>query len=245
MYYFASDVHLGLTWEEYDHTRERIFAGWLDSIRKDAKEVYLVGDVFDFWFEYKRVVPKGFTRTLGKISEMTDAGIKVHFFTGNHDMWLRNYFERECGMIVHYRGELVSHAGKTIMVAHGDNISTEGQPMLRIMNRVFRSSLARRMFRKLLHPDLSMRFGKWWSAKSRKSKALKEEFRGEDEFLVKYARECVATGLPIDYFVFGHIHCAEDYALNERSRVIFLGEWIEDPHYAVLDSEGNMKLIRL
>jgi UDP-2,3-diacylglucosamine hydrolase len=245
MYYFASDVHLGLAYEQGDHTRERTFVAWLDSIKHDAKEIYLVGDIFDFWFEYGHVVPKGFTRTLGKIAELTDAGIKVHFFTGNHDMWVRNYFERECGMIVHYRGELIQHAGKTIMVAHGDNLSTEGKPMLKLMNALFRSNLARWLFRNLLHPDLSMRFGKWWSGKSRKSKAIKMEFRGEEEFLVQYAREWVDSGLPIDYYVFGHIHSAADYPLSERSRALFLGEWIEEPHYAVMDAEGNMKLIKL
>ena len=245
MYYFASDTHLGSKLDGGDHARERRFVQWLDSIRHDAREIYLVGDIFDFWFEYKRVVPKGFTRTLGKIAELTDAGIKVHFFTGNHDMWLRDYFEKECGMIVHYRGELVTHAGKTLMVAHGDNIKVEGQPLLRFMNWMFRSSFTRFLFRTLIHPDLSMRFGLWWSAQSRKAKAVRMEFRGEKEFLVQYAREWVDTGLPIDYFVFGHIHAAADYPLGERCRAIFLGEWIEEPHYAVMDAEGNMKLVKL
>ena len=245
MIYFASDTHLGLTLDQNNHARERVFTAWLESIRHDAKEVYLVGDIFDFWFEYSQVVPRGFTRTLGKIAEMTDAGIKVHFFTGNHDMWVRDYFAKECGMIMHYRGELVKHAGKTIMVAHGDNIKTQGQPMLRLMNGVFRSNLARFLFRNLVPTGWAMRFGHWWSGHSRKSKAIKMEFRGEDELLVQYAREWADTGLPIDYYVFGHIHTAVDYPLNERSRVLFLGEWIEEPHYAVLDAEGNMKLVKL
>lgn len=245
MYYFASDTHLGLRLDKNSHTRERVFVDWLESIRHNAKEVYLVGDIFDFWFEYRRVVPKGFVRTLGKIAELTDAGIKVHFFTGNHDMWVLNYFERECGMVVHYRGELIQHAGKKILVAHGDNLNVKNKPMLRLMNGIFRSNFARFLFRHLVPPNWAMSLGHWWSGKSRKSKAIKIPFRGEEEFLVQYAREWVDTGLPIDYFVFGHIHTAVDYPLNERSRAIFLGEWIEEPHYAVLDEEGNMKLVKL
>ncbi len=245
MYYFASDTHLGLNLDRNNHTRERVFVNWLESIRHDAKEIYLVGDIFDFWFEYRNVVPKGFVRTLGKIAELTDSGIKVHFFTGNHDMWVRNYFECECGMTVHYRGELVKHAGKTILVAHGDNLNIKGKPMLRLMNGIFRSSFAQFLFRHLIHPNWAMSLGYGWSGKSRKSKAIKMNFRGEQEPLIQYAREWVATELPIDYFVFGHIHTAVDYQLNERSRAILLGEWIQEPHYAVLDDNGNMQLMKL
>ena len=245
MHYFVSDIHLGAGNKAEQRRVESAFLDFLSKIEADAESLFLVGDIFDFWFEYKEVVPKGYVRVLGRLAELNDKGIRIVMLTGNHDMWVRNYFERECGMIVHYRGELVQHAGKTIMVAHGDNLRTEGQPMLKLMNALFRSNTARWLFRNLLHPDLSMRFGKWWSGKSRKSKAIKMEFRGEEEFLVQYAREWVDTGLPIDYYVFGHIHSAADYPLSECSRALFLGEWIEDPHYAVMDAEGNMKLIKL
>lgn len=242
MYYFASDMHLGLRTEKNPIEREKRFVRWLDTVSADAKEIYLVGDVFDFWFEYYKVVPQGFTRTLGKIAELTDRGIKVHFFAGNHDLWIHKYLETECGMTLHKRPEMVSLAGKTILVAHGDNIRTQGQPMLRLMNSFFRSHVARELFTILIHPDLAMRFGHWWSSKSRKAKAIKIDFKGEDEFLVSYAREWLRAGVKIDYFVFGHIHCAADYKLSPSARALFLGEWIESPHYAVLDEQGNMTL---
>lgn len=242
MYYFASDTHLGLASEQNPIERERTFVRWLDTIAVDAEEIYLVGDIFDFWFEYYKVVPQGFTRTLGKISELTDRGIKIHFFTGNHDMWVRHYLETECGVILHRRPELISLAGKTILVAHGDNIKTSGKPMLQFMNAIFHSRVAKEIFTAVVHPDLAMRFGHWWSSKSRKSKSVSIDFREEDEFLVSYARDWLRSGLQIDYFIFGHIHCAVDYALNSHSRAIFLGEWIESPHYAVMNHSGEFIL---
>lgn len=241
MYYFISDTHLGMLGEQGDKSREKAVVEWLDSIAADAEAIFLLGDIFDFWFEYKRVVPKGFTRLLGKLSQLSDSGIRIHFFTGNHDMWTRDYLQQECGITVHTSPQTVTLTGKTLFLAHGDNMQIDGQPMLRLMNAVFRSRTVRWLFSHLLHPDAAMRFGQWWSSSSRKSKNIKEPFRGEDEPLVRYAKGMLLTR-HIDYFVFGHIHCAEDFAVSADSRAIFLGEWIHSPAYAALDRDGNMTL---
>ena len=241
MYYFVSDTHLGMLCEEGDKSRERAFVQWLDSIADDAEEIFLLGDIFDFWFEYKRVIPKGFTRLLGKLSQLSDRGIRISFFTGNHDMWVGDYLQQECGITVYTAPQTVTLAGKTLFLAHGDNMHITGQPMLRLMNAAFRSATVRWLFSHLVHPDAAMRFGRWWSSSSRKSKNIKEPFRGNEEPLVQFA-ENMLRERHVDYFVFGHIHCAEDFALSDGSRAIFLGEWIHSPAYAALNDSGRMRL---
>ncbi len=240
MYYFASDTHLGLTSESDPGARERVFIAWLDMAAVDARGIFLVGDIFDFWFEYKRVVPKGHVRLLGKLAELVDRGIEVHFFPGNHDMWTGDCFAKEIGMTVHAGPEQMELYGKKVFVAHGDAMNIEGGPMLRLMNRFFRSKGARRIFSWIIHPDHFMKFGQRWSSGSRKSKEIKIEFRGEEEGLVRYARGYMA-GHDVDYFVFGHIHCAEEYDLG-GAKAFFLGEWFEHPHYAAISPDGTMKL---
>ena len=230
--------------EQGDKSREKAFVQWLEEAGKDAEAIFLLGDIFDFWFEYRRVVPKGFTRLLGKLAELTDSGVEIHFFTGNHDMWVGDYLHEECGVTIHTAPQTITLAGKTLFLAHGDNMHITGQPMLRLMNRMFRSKTVRWMFSHLIHPDAALRFGRWWSSSSRKSKSIKEPFRGYDEPLVQYARSVLRTR-HIDYFVFGHIHCAEDFLLSADSRALFLGEWIHSPAYAALDNDGRMTLKRL
>lgn len=243
MYYFASDMHLGLD-SPYGSSREReeLLVKWLDEVSADAKAIFLVGDVFDFWFEYKRVVPKGFSRLLGKLSELTDRGTEIHFFAGNHDMWAYDYLHTECGLVLHDKPKVFDLSGKKVLVAHGDNMYTEHPPVMEhIMHKIFRSQAIRRIFAVLIHPDQAMRFGHWWSGKSRKAKNLTHRFAGEQEYLVKYARKYLETA-DADYFVFGHLHCAEDYDLGNGKHMIVLGEWISTPSYAVLDSSGNIRL---
>lgn len=241
MYYFASDTHLGLSHGTDEIAREKLFVRWLDEVSVDAEAIFLLGDIFDFWFEYKRVVPKGFTRLLGKLSELSDRGISIHFFAGNHDMWIRDYLATECGLILHTAPETMTLNGRRVLLAHGDNLYIQDLPMLRLMNWFFHNRWVRRSFATLLHPDCALRFGQWWSGKSRKSKALSIGFRGEEEFLVKYARMRLQQE-PIDDFVFGHIHCATIYPLGEGIEAIFLGEWIEQPTYATLDAQGRFAL---
>ena len=241
MYYFASDMHLGSGCGD-PRRREKLLVRWLEEVSADAEAIFLVGDVFDFWFEYKRVVPQGFTRLLGKLSELTDRGVTIHFFVGNHDMWVYDYLSRECGLVLHTVPEVFELAGRRVLVAHGDNMGGENSWLERLMVWVFHSRGLRAIFSALVHPDLAMRFGHWWSGKSRKTKSISHPFRGEEEWLVRWARKRLQTER-IDYFIFGHIHCAENYDLGEGSRVLFLGEWIEHPFYAVLDREGKMELV--
>lgn len=244
MYYFASDVHLGFDHGTSPHKREKLFVRWLDEVAADAEAIALVGDVFDFWFEWKRVIPKGFTRVLGKFSELTDRGVRIHFFTGNHDMWAYDYLRRECGVIVHQRPEVFEAYGKKIFVAHGDNLYLRGtKPMsVRVLNGFFYSRFWRWAFSTLLHPDLAMWLGQWSSNKSgRKARETSHGFVGEKEYLIRYAREYCRC-VDVDYFIFGHLHTAVDYDLDDGRRVIILGEWILKPTYAVLDTDGRVEL---
>jgi UDP-2,3-diacylglucosamine hydrolase len=174
MYYFASDVHLGAGDELSSRRTERCFVRWLDMVSADAEVIFLVGDIFDFWFEYNRVVPKGFVRTFGKLAELTDKGIKIVFITGNHDMWSRDYLQRECGVEVVYTSRNITLGNRTIHIAHGDNLNIGNKPLLRLMNGIFRSRILRILFANLIHPDLALKFGTWWSGKSRKSHAKEE-----------------------------------------------------------------------
>lgn len=244
MYYFASDMHLGLGPAAESRRRERLLIRWLREVSADAEGIFIVGDLFDFWYEYRRVVPKGFTRLLGTLSELTDRGTEIHFFKGNHDMWAYDYLATECGVTVHDGPlETVLH-GKRVFITHGDDITARehGFPT-RLMNRTFRSPVVRWLFSHLLHPDAALRFGHGWSSHSRKSKAVAHRFLAEEEPMVRYARRYAAAE-PVDYFVFGHNHCAEIYPLGNGSTAVFLGEWIEHPTYAALGAEGTIRLER-
>ena len=239
-HYFASDIHLGAGGEAFAGETERRFVAWLDDAAKDAESIFLVGDLFDFWFEYREVVPKGFVRTLGKLAELTDRGVRVVFFTGNHDMWVGDYLARECGVEVYTSPQRLCLNGKHLFIAHGDNMKIDGQPVLKFLNTVFRSRTLRWLFSWLLHPDWAMRFGQWWSGKSRKSHLVSEMGDHITDPLIEYAREYAGAERP-DYFIFGHMHQPRDYS-EGNLRVLCLGEWHSDPVYAVIDSEGNASL---
>ena len=254
MIYFASDVHLGAGDDATARALERRFVAWLDAAARDAEAIFLVGDIFDFWFEYRRVVPKGFVRTLGKLAELTDRGIRVVFFTGNHDMWVGDYLTRECGVEIYTSPQLLTLSGRRIFVAHGDNMKIDGKPMLKFMNRGFRSKTLRRLFSWGVHPDLAVKLGRWWSGKSRKGhnradeKARREGTEGGfdaslTEPLIEYAREYALTHA-VDHFVFGHMHFARDFR-DGALHVVHLGGWEKDPAYAVLDGRGEMTLKRV
>lgn len=239
MYYFASDVHLGAGGEEVSSRTEKCFTAWLDEVSHDAKEIWLLGDIFDFWYEYKRVVPKGFARTLGKLAELSDRGIRIVYLTGNHDMWVRDYFAEECGAEVFTKPVFAELAGKKFFIAHGDNMRIEGKPLLKLMNWGFRSGVVRFLFSWLVHPDLSMRFGRWWSGKSRKSHngIYDPEMLGP---LRKYGAELGETE-GVDCCIFGHFHMADDRTVN-GTRILFLGDWSRTPTYAALTEEGELTL---
>ena len=251
MIYFASDVHLGAGDEAAARRVERRFVAWLDAAARDAEAIFLVGDIFDFWFEYRRVVPKGFVRTLGKLAELTDRGIRVVFFTGNHDMWVGDYLARECGVEIHTVPCEMTLGASRVFIAHGDNMKIDGQPLLKLLNSGFRSRTLKWLFSWGLHPDWALKFGHWWSGKSRKGhdaadeKARREGTEGGfdaslTEPLIEYARE-YAAGHDVDHFVFGHMHFARDFR-DGSLHVVNLGGWEKDPAYAVLDDRGEMTL---
>ena len=241
--YFASDVHLGSGLSDAERSVEHRFVDWLERVSKDADAIVLDGDVFDFWFEYREVVPKGFVRTLGKIAELSDRGIRMIYFTGNHDMWVYDYFAKECGMEMHLRPTVLTFGEERVFVAHGDNMNIQGKHLLQFMNAVFRSRWLRWLFSWVLHPDFALRFGKWWSNSSRK-KHDRYEYRADvTDPLVRYARDYHAAHpeAHITHYVFGHMHFPRD--TREGSlHVVNLGCWARKNHYAVLDG-GELKLM--
>lgn len=233
--YFASDFHLGVANYEAGREREAIIVRWLDSIKEDAAELYLVGDVFDFWFEYKRAVPRGFIRFLGKLSELADSGVKITMFKGNHDMWMFGYLTQELGIKIVSDELIIEREGKKIYIHHGDGLGP-GDEKYKILKKFFRSGFCQWLFARL-HPNLGIGIALAWSQKSRMSQKKIERFRGEQqEWLVTYSKD-ILKKKHFDYFVFGHRHLPLDIKLEGGSRYINLGEWINFNSYAVLDGQ--------
>ena len=233
--FFASDFHLGLKAGSVPVEREKRIVGWLNSITPDAKEIYLVGDIFDFWWEYKLVVPKGFTRFLGTISEITDSGIPVHFFTGNHDMWIGNYLSDECGVNVHTVPVTRIFDGMKFHLAHGEGLGTKSLSY-KILLSIFRNKPLQILY-SALHPSIGVGIGHKWSLHSRLGKGISLDFLGEEkEDLIRYAKSLL-TDDKIDYFVFGHRHLTLSYKLSEGAEIIFLGDWVKNGSFAEWD--GN------
>lgn len=236
--YFLSDAHLGSLALEHRRTQERRLVRFLDSIKEKAAAVYLLGDMFDFWDEYKYVVPKGYTRFLGKLSELTDRGVEVHFFTGNHDLWTYGYLEQECGVIVHRKPETTEIYGKVFFLAHGDGL---GDPdnRFKLLRRLFHNRTCQRLLN-AIHPRWGMALGLNWAKHSRLKRANGKEppYMGEDrEFLVLFTKEYMKTHRNIDYFIYGHRHIELDITLERKARVMILGDWIWQFTYVVFDGE--------
>lgn len=237
MYYFASDIHLGGGDRTSARRVERRFLQWLSEIEPTAEALFLVGDVFDFWFEYGRVVPKGFVRVLGRLAEMTDRGIRVVMLTGNHDMWVGDYLQKECGVEVYTTPQTISIGGKTIYLAHGDNMNIKGQPLLRLMNVCFRSRILRAIFSWVVHPDLFVRFGQWWSGSSRKSHGEERDVKFLQP-LVEYAEQYAAEHPDVDCFIFGHMHIIHSVLASKP--IWFMGDWHSAPNCLVMDEQANI-----
>jgi UDP-2,3-diacylglucosamine hydrolase len=232
--YFASDFHLGVPNKEKSREREHLLVKWLDSISQDAAEVYLVGDLFDFWYEYKTVIPKGFVRFQAKLAELCDMGIQVHLFTGNHDMWMFNYFEEELGVKMH-RGPITREwNGKKFMIGHGDGLGP-GDHGYKFIKKVFSNPISIWLF-KWLHPDIGVGLANFWSGRSRDANLASDEvYKGdENEWLLQYCKSVLETE-HFDYFIFGHRHLVLDRVLSSNSRYINLGHWFKEPHFAVWD----------
>ena len=238
--YFASDFHLGLPTGSPPVEREKKVVSWLNSIAPDAKEIYLLGDIFDFWWEYKLVVPRGFTRFLGTISTITDSGIPVHFFTGNHDMWVGDYLSSECGIIIHTTPFTTLFNGKKFHLAHGEGLGTKNTGY-KILLSIFRNKPLQVMYSSL-HPSIGVGIGHKWSLNSRLGKGITKEFLGEEEEdLIRYARSVLEND-KIDYFIFGHRHLAKTYNLQNETEIVFLGDWIKNGSYA--EWNGNKLTLR-
>ncbi|MFT4898583.1 MAG: UDP-2,3-diacylglucosamine hydrolase [Flavobacteriales bacterium] len=237
--YFASDFHLGVPNYESSRRREKILVDWLDSIKVDAQEVYLVGDLFDFWFEYKFTVPKGYVRFLGKIAELTDSGIPVHFFTGNHDMWMFNYLPQEIGVEIHRDNITRDFNGKRFYIGHGDGLGP-GDRKYKFLKNFFASKTCQWLFARI-HPNLGMGIANMWSKNSRIANIKDgEEFLGdENEWLYIYSKEILEKEY-FDYFIFGHRHLVLDLPIKgTSSRYVNLGEWATgNPHFASFDGES-------
>jgi len=234
--YFASDNHLGAPTHEASLPREKKFVAWLDEIKQDAAAIFLLGDLFDFWMEYKKVVPKGFTRTLGKLAEISDSGIPIYYFVGNHDLWMNGYFEEELNIPVYHKPKEFIFNDKVFFIGHGDGLGP-GDKGYKRMKKVFTNRFCIWFFR-WLHPDLGVRLAQYLSVKNKIISGDEDiKFLGEEnEWLATYSRKKLAEKHR-DYFVFGHRHLPLEINLENNSKYINLGDWITYYTYGVFDGE--------
>jgi len=232
--YFASDQHFGIPDPESSRVREVKFISWLDEIKQDAECIFLLGDLFDFWFEYKKVVPRGFVRVLGKIAELRDSGIPIYFFVGNHDLWMGDYFQKEFDIPVFDRPKEFDFGGKRFLIGHGDGLGP-GDKGYKRMKKVFAHPFSKWLYR-WLHPDIGVRFAQYLSTKNKLISGQEDViFLGEDqEWLVQYARRKLESK-HYDYFLFGHRHLPMEIEVGENSTYINTGDWITHFTYAVFD----------
>lgn len=241
--YFLSDFHLGVPTLVQSRERERRIVDFLQRIAVEAREIFLLGDIFDFWFEYKRVVPKGFTRLLGTLSMLTDRGIPVYYFRGNHDMWLLDYLHSECGVhIIRERYLRLERNGKIILLGHGDGLGPKeyGYKFLRY---IFEHKLLNYLFRSLIHPDLALRLGLYFSRKSYQKQRRKYNSKQvfgpmNDETLWLFCENYLRHNEPVDFFIFGHRHCPLILDMNERTRFCNTGDWLKHYSYLVFDGKN-------
>ena len=256
--YFLSDAHLGSLAIDHSRMQERRLVRFLDSIKTKASAIYLLGDMFDFWNEYRYVVPKGYTRFLGKISELTDMGVEVHFFTGNHDLWTYGYLEQECGVILHRKPSTIEIYGKVFYLAHGDGLG-DPDAKFKFLRKLFHNRTCQKLLN-AVHPRWGMALGLNWAKKSRLKRADGKEppYMGEDkEHLVLYTKQYMKNHPNIDFFIYGHRHIELDLMLRKpvaapevyknasdeeprekgRARMLILGDWIWQFTYVVFDGE--------
>jgi UDP-2,3-diacylglucosamine hydrolase len=245
--YFASDFHFGIPDRAKSLKREELFVKWLEEVRKDASEIYLMGDLFDFWFEYKTAIPKGYVRLLGKLAEITDSGIRVHLFRGNHDMWAFSYLTDELNIQLHRDPEIKVFGEKVFYLAHGDGLGPDDFGY-KFIKKVFQCRFNQWLFR-LLHPDFGIRMALFWSRKSRYASEVKEA--NEEEYNLKKIRErlIIHSGKileqypELNYMVYGHYHLPYYEPVNDHCRIIVLGDWLTHFTYAVFDGK-KMELKR-
>jgi UDP-2,3-diacylglucosamine hydrolase len=232
--YFLSDFHLGAPDHEQSLVREKKVVAFLDSIKESAAMIFIVGDIFDFWYEYKQVVPKGYVRLLGKLAELTDRGIQIHCFVGNHDMWMRGYFEKELNIPVYHHPKVFEWNGKRFYIGHGDGLGP-GDHGYKFLKKIFRNPLCQWLFG-ILHPSWGIGLANYFSRKSREKTGMSDQhFLGEEnEWLIVYCKEMLEKE-HFDFLIFGHRHYPIDFKLNDNSRYINLGDWIRNFTYASFD----------
>lgn len=239
--YFASDFHLGAPNYKESREREAEIVAWLGAIESNCSELFLMGDIFDFWFEYAKVIPKGFIRLQGKLAQMSDAGIKIYFFKGNHDMWVKDYFTQEMGITIVSDELIIERNGKKFYLHHGDGLGP-GDRKYKLLRHIFRNRLCQWLF-SMLPPRIGLYIANGWSGNSRIANNKKEVFLGEEqEWLAIFAKEQLQKE-HFDYFIFGHRHLPLDIDLGKNSRYVNIGEWINYRSYAVFDGQ-ELKLLR-
>ncbi len=233
--YFASDFHFGINGNEDSHAREKIICNWLDSIKSDAQAIFLMGDIWDAWMEYKLVVPKGNTRFLGKLAELSDQGIQLFIFSGNHDLWLRDYFQQELNAVVIHEHQTFQFNDKIVRLGHGDGIGP-GDATYKVLKAVLRNPFCQWIYRQL-HPDVGLRIASYFSKRGPKHKYENIQFLGnENEFQIQYAKGLLKEN-HYDYFIFGHRHIPNVLPMNERSSYVNLGDWLSYKTYARLGED--------
>ncbi len=234
--YFESDQHFGEPTPELSFPREQKVVQWLDIVKKDADAIFLLGDLFDFWFEYKTVVPKGFIRVLGKLAEIKDSGIPIYFFVGNHDLWMSDYFQKELNIPVYHDNQEFTFNGKTFLIGHGDG-KGPGDMGYKRMKKVFTNPFSKWLFG-WLHPDIGVKLAQYLSVKNKLISGAEDvKYLGEDnEWLVQYCKRKLETK-PYNFFVFGHRHLPLEIELTSDSKYINLGDWIGYFTYGVFDGE--------
>ena len=235
--YFASDFHLGVSTHAESLKREKKITSWLDKIKEDAKSIYLLGDIFDFWFEYKAVVPKGFVRLLGKLAELSDSGTNIFLIKGNHDLWMYDYLPKEVGVQIIKDKTILNENGKKIFLAHGDGLGP-GDFGYKIIKKIFTNKVCQWLFARL-HPNFGFGIAQFWSKRSRIANNKDNEyFLGEEkEWLVSYCKEKQKEN-PVDYYIFGHRHLPLEIEIDIKAKYINLGDWIHHNSYAVFDGES-------
>jgi len=239
--YFASDFHLGVPDRQSSLQREKKLIRWFEVVQQDAEAIYLMGDLFDFWYEYKTVVPKGYTRLFSKLAELTENGIPIHFFKGNHDFWAFDYLNEEAGVTLHDGSQVIELKGSKFLLAHGDGLGP-GDHKYKFLKKIFLSRINQALFR-WLHPDLGTKMGLYFSRGSRISKMLKSEkdqsyALHEKEFLLEFARQQSKEDPSIQYYVFGHRHIPVITRITEKSDCIILGDWVKLFSYGVFDGKS-------
>ncbi|MDR1331887.1 MAG: UDP-2,3-diacylglucosamine diphosphatase [Tannerella sp.] len=240
--YFAADAHLGNRYLPDPQAAEKRLVRWLDSIGAQARAIYFLGDMFDYWYEYRHVVPRGFVRFLGKLAELADRGVEIHLFAGNHDIWMFDYLPREIGAVIHQGPETVDLMGRRFLLAHGDEVG-ERPFTFRFLRAMFRNRICQRLYA-AIHPRWTFAFARWWSYSSRKNGTdgqTPEMQAQQNTYLIDFAKAYLRTCPDIDCFIFGHRHVLLDMKLDPASRLLVAGDWMQ--HFSFIEWDGeNLQL---